>query len=196
MRTRAKHAVCIASSAGGIPILIRVLAELPSSVPAAILVCQHTSKSSQLPAVLQPHTLLPVKWAEDDELTSEGEVYIVPPSKYLRIQNDGQSRVSEIEDSGHSQHSADVLFESTATHFGTCCIAVILSGSGTDGAVGAQKINSAGGTVIVQDERTCQFLQMPKAAIETRAVRFILAESDIAGRIIALLAPGHHRDGG
>ena len=81
--------------------------------------------------------------------------------------------------------SADELFESAARSFSPA-IAVILTGTGTDGATGAAAVKARGGTVIAQDEATAAFFGMPHAAIETGVVDYVLPLDDIPQRLINL----------
>ena len=76
--------------------------------------------------------------------------------------------------------AADLLFESIAASFGERAIAVVLTGTGHDGARGAQVVKQAGGTVIVQDEATSEFFGMPGAAIHAGHVDLILPLAQIA----------------
>ena len=82
--------------------------------------------------------------------------------------------------------SADRLFESLARTCGRHAIAVVLSGSGTDGASGVLAVKSTGGTVIVEDGTTARFSGMPDAAIRTGAADMVLPIQEISGALVAL----------
>jgi len=82
--------------------------------------------------------------------------------------------------------SADLLFESVAGSYGSRAIAVVLTGTGSDGAAGVRAIKERGGIVIVQDEQTSQFFGMPAAAIETGCADFVLPLEEIAPRLVDL----------
>ena len=84
--------------------------------------------------------------------------------------------------------SADLLFESTAASFKERAIAVVLSGSGSDGAMGVKAIKKMGGTVIVQDAKQAEFAGMPEAAQATGVVDFVLALDEIAPALEKLCA--------
>ncbi len=83
--------------------------------------------------------------------------------------------------------SADLLFDSVAASHKERAIAVVLTGTGNDGAMGVQAIDKMGGTVIAQDKETAEFFGMPSAAIKTGAVDFILPLAEIAPALISLV---------
>ncbi len=84
--------------------------------------------------------------------------------------------------------SADLLFESVAASYRERAIAVVLSGSGSDGAMGVKAIKKMGGTVIVQDQKTSEFFGMPEAAQQTGLVDFILPLEEIAPALRTLVS--------
>ncbi len=86
--------------------------------------------------------------------------------------------------------SADLLFESVAASFKDRAIAVVLSGSGSDGSKGVQAIKKMGETVIAQDERTSEFFGMPGAAIQTCSVDFVLPLNEVTQALITLVMTG------
>jgi two-component system, chemotaxis family, protein-glutamate methylesterase/glutaminase len=86
--------------------------------------------------------------------------------------------------------SADLLFESVAASFKERAIAVVLSGTGSDGSMGVRAIKKMGGTVIVQDEKSSEFFGMPGAAVQTGCVDFILPLDEIAPALITLVIKG------
>ena len=83
-----------------------------------------------------------------------------------------------------------MLFESVAASYRDRAIAVVLTGTGTDGATGVQAIKSMGGRVIVQDEDTAEFSGMPFAALKATDVDFVLPLDEIASALIALVTKG------
>jgi two-component system chemotaxis response regulator CheB len=91
--------------------------------------------------------------------------------------------------------SGDLLFESVAASYRDRAIAVVLTGTGTDGSMGVRGIKKMGGTVIVQDPKNAEFSGMPEAAIATQLVDFVLPLTDIAGALITLVGNGRTHEG-
>lgn len=181
--------VAIASSAGGITALSELLAKLPSSFPSTILVVQHLSPQyvSHLAEILAHKAQLPVKPAENGEQARPGTIYIAPPDQHLLISADRTLSLTHTELVHFLRPSADVLFKSIAASYGKRAIAVVLTGTGKDGAMGVNAIHQMGGKVIVQDPETAEFNAMPKNAIATGSVDFILPLPEIAEKLIVLV---------
>jgi two-component system chemotaxis response regulator CheB len=83
--------------------------------------------------------------------------------------------------------SADLLFESVAGAYGARAIACVLTGSGSDGAMGVHAVKSRGGTVIVEDPETAEFKGMPQAAVDTGAADFVVPLDEISAIISGLV---------
>jgi two-component system chemotaxis response regulator CheB len=181
--------VAIAASRGGVEAVQRLLAALPADFPAAIVVLLHISHSpSYLAEICQRSTALKVNWACDGMPLLAGEIIIAPPDAHLLINLHGECQISSLPPVNYVRPSADLLFETASMCFGDRMLAVILSGSGRDGAVGARAVKNAGGRVLVQDRETSVSFEMPRAAIETGAVDFVLPLDEIASAIYALVA--------
>ena len=180
--------VAIAASAGGLTAVGRVLSALPADFPAAIVVIQHLDPRhrSLMAEILRKRTGLAVSEAVEGETIAPGHVYIAPPNKHLLINPDATVSLTQTELVHFVRPSADLLFESVAAGFKERAIAVVLSGTGSDGAMGARAIKKMGGTVIAQDE-SAEFFGMPGAAIDTGVVDFVLPVSDVAGALLSLV---------
>lgn len=184
--------IALAASAGGLSALSQVLSGLPKDFPIPIAVVQHLDPRhrSLMAEILSHRTGLCVKQAEDGEELREGTVYIAPPNKHLLVNSDGTCTLAQTELVHFVRPSADLLFESVAASFKDRAIAVVLSGSGSDGAMGVQAIKKMGGTVIASDERTSEFFGMPGAAIGTDSVDFVLPLGEVAPALITLVTTG------
>lgn len=191
--TGAFDVIALAASAGGLRALSEVLAGLPGEFPAAIVVVQHLDRRhrSLMADILSKRTPLSVRQAEEGDPLSGGKVYIAPPNRHLLVNPDGTLSLSQSELVHFVRPSADLLFESVAASFKDRAVAVVLSGTGTDGAMGVKAIKKMGGTVIAQDERSAEFAGMPCAAMQTGYVDFILPLEEIAPALVTLVVKGN-----
>lgn len=184
--------VGIAASAGGLAALGQVLDELPADFPAPIAVVQHLDPRhrSLMAQILARRTALQVKQAQQDDRLEPGWVYIAPPDHHLLVNHDGLIYLSQSEPVHFVRPSADLLFESLAVSYGECVIAVVLTGSGSDGEMGVKAVKEKGGTVIAQDEHSAEYFGMPGAAIATKCVDFVLSLDEIAPALVTLVMKG------
>lgn len=184
--------MAIAASAGGLNALGQVLAALPAGFPAAVLIVLHISPShrSVLAEILDRHSALPVTQAHDGEVCLAGHVYTAPPDFHLLITPHGRLSLTHTDRVRYTRPSADVLFQSVAVSCGRRAIAVVLSGSGYDGADGVRAIKRHGGAVIAQDQATSAHFGMPGAAILTGLVDQVLPLAQVGPALISLVVPG------
>lgn len=182
--------VAIAASAGGLKALETILTAIDAGFPAPILVVQHLSRSraSLMAQILRRSTALTVTQAEDGERILPGCVYIAPPDHHLLVKSDRTLSLTDTELVHFVRPSADILFESVATGFGARAIAVVVTGTGFDGAAGVQAVKRAGGVVVVQDQHSSEFFGMPGAAIDTGDADYIVPLSQIGSVLTSLLA--------
>jgi len=182
--------VALAASAGGLKALSEVLAALPGSFPAALVVVQHLDPRhrSLMAEILGRRTSLAVRQAADEDNVQPGCVLIAPPDRHLLVNPDGKVSLTRTELVHFSRPSADLLFESVAASYHERAIAVVLSGSGSDGAMGTKAIKKMGGTLIVQDPATAEFAGMPGAARQSGLADFVLPLGEIAGALQTLVA--------
>jgi two-component system, chemotaxis family, protein-glutamate methylesterase/glutaminase len=184
--------VALAASAGGLTALSRVLAALPDGFPATLVVVQHLDPRhrSLMADILSRRTPLRVKQAEEGERVGQATVYIAPPNRHLLVNPDGTLSLTQSQLVHFLRPSADLLFESVAASYGERAIAVVLTGTGSDGAMGVKAIKKMGGTVIAQDEATAEFFGMPNAAIQSGSVDFVLPLEEIATALVTLVMKG------
>jgi len=123
-------------------------------------------------------------------LLDADHVYLAPPDRHMLIKRKGVLTLTDSELVNFVRPSADLLFESVAAAYGPRALAVVLTGSGRDGALGVTAIKQRGGTVIAQDEASSEFFGMPSAAIKTGAVDHVLPLEDIAPRLVMLMTAG------
>ena len=136
--------------------------------------------------VLGRRAKMPVRLARDGEKAEAGTIYIAPPNRHL-LWRQTELTLSSSELVHFVRPSADLLFESVAGSYGPRAIACVLTGTGSDGAMGASAVKSRGGTVIAEDPESAEFKGMPEAAVATGAVDFILPLDEIAQVIRGLV---------
>jgi two-component system, chemotaxis family, protein-glutamate methylesterase/glutaminase len=177
--------VVVGASAGGLAALGVLVARLTTDFPVPIAVVQHLDphRHSQLADILSRRTSLIVKEAAEADALTKGTVYIAPPGHHLLIGAGCVATLTETARVHFVRPSVDRLFESAA---GSCApaIAVVLTGTGADGAGGLAAIKHTGGITIAQD--LAPFTGMPQSAIDTGLIDFILPLEDIGPRLIEL----------
>jgi two-component system chemotaxis response regulator CheB len=179
--------IVIGGSLGGCEALREILIRLPPAFPLPIAVVLHRHRDSDgiLLQALQSSSALPVVEVEDKDQIKGGHVYLCPPDYNLLIDN-GYFALSTDEAVSFARPSIDVMFESAAEWLGRRVIAVVLTGSGSDGAKGARRVEAHGGIVLIQDPKTADGLWMPTAAIATTKTARVLTLGQIAAELISL----------
>ncbi|MDB6044777.1 MAG: hypothetical protein JWM63_3328 [Gammaproteobacteria bacterium] len=177
--------VAIGASAGGLEALTELLAALPSKSGLAYIAVQHLDPDheSLLVEILTKKTPLTVLAAQDGLAIEPDHVYVIPPNATLTVV-DGHLRVVPRASGLH--HPADILFTSLAEERADCAIGVVLSGGDGDGALGIQAIKQAGGITFAQEPSSAKFPSMPRHAIETGCVDFVLRPKQIAQELMRL----------
>ena len=176
----------IGLSAGGTPLIKRLLTALPKDYSLAVTIVAHLPEGheSTLAQQLNALTDLPVTEARDKEPIVAGHVYIAPPNYHLLIENNRTFSLSTEEKVNFSRPSIDILFESAANVYGPRLAAIILTGANNDGAEGLRLIKEKGGLAIVQDPRSAESSFMPGAALQAVQPDFVLGLAEI-GRWLA-----------
>jgi two-component system chemotaxis response regulator CheB len=184
--------VAMVASAGGLKALSSILSRIPADFPAAILVVQHLDPRhrSLMASILSHRSSLTIKEAQEGNILNPGTVYIAPPNHHLLLNTDGTLTLSQSELVHFVRPSGDLLFESAAAVYRERAIGVVLTGTGSDGAMGVEAIKKMGGTVIAQDQQSSEFYGMPGAAIHTGSVDFVLPLEEIPSAIITLVMKG------
>ncbi|TMD19610.1 MAG: chemotaxis protein CheB [Chloroflexi bacterium] len=184
--------VALASSAGGIAAISHILESLPAGFPAAIVVVQHLDPRhrSLMAEILRRRTPLEVVQAAEGDRIRPGTVHVAPPDRHLLVNRDGSLSLSHSELVHFVRPSADLLFESVAASYEERAIAVVLTGTGSDGSLGIGAIKKMGGTVIAQDQESAEFFGMPAAAIKSGHADFILRLDEIPLALTTLVTEG------
>jgi two-component system chemotaxis response regulator CheB len=181
--------VAMTASRGGIQALSQVLSTLPSDFPVPIIIVQHLQPTyeSKLAELLNRSTPLSVKWAESGDYLRAGTVYVAPPDHHLVVTEPGIITLSQAPKVQFVRPSANLLFESVAICYRERAIAVVLTGTGRDGAKGVQAIKRFGGRVLVQNMSTSKAFGMPSAALKTGCVDFALSLRAIPHALLTLV---------
>ena len=177
--------VGVGASAGGLDACKRLLGGLPESAGMAFVLVQHLDPThhSMLVELLASATKMHVQEAIDGMVAVVNHVYVIPPGKYLSLAH-GVLKLSTPAARHGARMPFDFFLHSLAASAGPRAVCVILSGTGADGSVGAQAIKSAGGLVIAQDPDEAGYDGMPRSAIATGAVDFVLPVDKIPKKLV------------
>jgi two-component system chemotaxis response regulator CheB len=181
--------VAIAASTGGPSAILEVLKKLPKKFPCGIVIVQHITSGFLEGMVdwLNSECQIKVKVAQDAERVCPGIAYLAPTDMQMRIGIGGEICLSDEPPYNGYKPSGDVLLESVAAVYKESAIGVILTGMGSDGAMGIRAIKQMNGKTIAQDEKSCAVFGMPKAAIEMGAVDKTLPPGKISEEIMLIL---------
>jgi two-component system CheB/CheR fusion protein len=167
--------VGIGASAGGLRALEGFFSQMVEDARIALVVIQHQDpkRQSMLKGLLERYTELPVVTAEDGMKVEADHVYLKPPEKDLVIE-DHRLRLVDPPQDAHLRLPIDTFFRSLAADQKERAICIILSGAGSDGAQGLKEIKAEGGMVMAQSQKQAEYDSMPRSAIDTGLVDFIL----------------------
>ena len=184
--------VGIGASAGGLVALQAFFDALPADTGMAFVVVTHMDpeRESMLPELLQKHTAMPVGQVRDRMPVEPNHVYVIPPARRIVI-TDTHLDTQEFEQPRGRRAPIDHFFRSLA-EVHRDCVAVILSGGGTDGAVGVKAIKEQGGLLLVQDPDEAEHDSMPRAAIATGLAAVVLPVAQLAEKLVAYRRNGVH----
>lgn len=173
----------IGASAGGLEALQQFFSYMPPNSGLSFVVVQHLSPDykSLMADILGKYTEMSVCQAENHMAVEPDTVYLIPPKKYMTIK-DGRLILSEAP--GSLNHPIDAFFASLAAEKREHSIAVVLSGTGSDGTNGVKMVKEHGGLVIAQAPESAKFDGMPRSVINTGLADFVLSPEEIAEEIL------------
>lgn len=182
-------AVVVGGSAGSLRVLQQLLAGLPADFPLPVVVVLHTSSLDMQDSLslIARHSSMPVVEAREREAITPAQVYVAPGRYHLLIERDWYFSLSADPRVRYSRPSIDVLFESAADVFHDRLIGIILTGANDDGATGAARIKSAGGTILVQDPGDAEAAEMPLAAIAVAQPDWVGPVDAMAQHLLAVI---------
>lgn len=181
--------VAMVASTGGPVALLDVLKKIPKKFPCGIVIVQHITSGflEGLADWLNSECQIKVKVAQDCERVCRGIAYLAPTDLQMRIEMGGIIRLSDEPPHNGYRPSGDVLLESAAAVYKESAVGVILTGMGSDGAMGIKAIKQMNGRTIAQDEESCAVFGMPKSAIEMDVVDKTLPLDKISDEIMKML---------
>ena len=176
--------VGIGASAGGLKALQAFFEALPGDTGLVYVVITHLhpEHESHMAELLQRHTRMPVRQVNGLVHVEKDHVYVIPPNHRL-VMADSQIDIAEFEEPRGQRTPIDYFFRSLASGHPNA-VGIILSGSGTDGAVGVKAIKEEGGLLMVQQPDEAEYDSMPKAAIGTGLVDVVLPAKDLAVKLV------------
>jgi two-component system chemotaxis response regulator CheB len=183
--------IVIGASTGGVAALRQLVPALPAGLPP-IAIVQHISPnfSQAVAERLAAISTVAVREAGDGEPLLPGECVIAPGDVHLTIEHRGgfRTRLVRSPPLHHCRPAVDVLFRSAAEAAGANVVAALLTGMGSDGAIGMQAIRTAGGTTLAEDASSCVVYGMPKAAIELGVVDRVVPLDRMAAAVVEAVA--------
>jgi len=181
--------VGIGASAGGLPALQTLLENMPSDNEMAFVVILHLSPKhpSSAAAILQRATRMPVVQVTSQVKIEPGHIYVIAPNQHMSMM-DSMLQVGELERPRGQHVAIDLFFRTLASVHRERAIAIVLSGTGSDGAVGIARVKEQGGVTLAQAPADAEHEGMPAAAIRTGAVDFVLPVGEIPQKLIELWA--------
>ena len=192
----AAYHVAIGASAGGLDSLEKLFKNMPIDTGMIFTVITHLDpqQSSLLPSLLQRHTSMKVTQISEGIKAEPNEVYVIPAGKTLGLTG-GIYRLLELEDN-KIRMPVNHFFRDLAEDKGDKAIGIILSGTGTDGSVGLKDIKERMGLVLAEDPDYAQYGGMPKSAISTGLVDYILTPEEMPAQLVSYLEYGKKIPGG
>lgn len=178
----------IGVSTGGPKTLQSLLESLGQDFPLPILITQHIDSTfdKNMVSWLNKTLKISASLAEQGEVVKKGHVYFAPADCHLtvkKLDNQVYIRLDKSEPINFLRPAVDKMFSSAAEVYKQGCLAVLLTGMGSDGTVGCEKIKKAGGFTIGESEETCVIFGMPKSALEAGVIDEMLPLYEIGNRV-------------
>ena len=180
--------VGIGASAGGIKPLQAFFEQMPADSGMAFVVVMHLSPDyeSNLAQILQQRTRMPVTQVTESVPVEANHVYVIPPNRHLSVQ-DGLLCLVEPQQRPGIRVAIDLFFRMLSVGFGPRAVCIILSGTDSDGAIGIKHVKEQGGVTIVQDPTEAEYDGMPRSAIGTGMVDWVLPVAEMPSRLMRFM---------
>ncbi|HQT47637.1 MAG TPA: chemotaxis protein CheB, partial [Acidocella sp.] len=183
--------VALGASAGGLDPISKFLGAMSSDSGAAFVVIQHLDPAgkSLLPELLGKHTPMQVQLAFEGGVLLPNRVYVIPPGVYLSLASD-KFHLENLSSGQGARLPVDVFLRSLAANRGNRGVGIILSGTGSDGALGLKALKEAGGLTLVQEPNEAQHDGMPQQAILTASPDYIMPVAEMPRALQQYFAEG------
>jgi two-component system CheB/CheR fusion protein len=181
--------VAIGASAGGLEPLCILIEAMPRHCGMAFLVIQHLdpTRPSLLTDILAKRTDMPVAEAIDGDAVQVDHIYVIPPNTSMSIRR-GHLHLSARSDALGPPTPIDDIFQSLASDQGSNGIGIVLSGQGSDGAIGLQTLHNVGAVTFAQDDASAKYTSMPRAVRGLGCVDLVLPPHAIAAELLRIAA--------
>jgi two-component system, chemotaxis family, CheB/CheR fusion protein len=185
---KALRVVGIGASAGGLEAFESFLSNLPKNTGLAFVLIQHLDPThrSILTDLLAKYTPMPVREVKDGMLVEPNNVYVIPPNRDMGIL-DGRLYLMEPTAARGFRQPIDFFFRSLAQDVKERAVAIVLSGTGTEGTLGIRAVKGEGGMVMVQDPATAKYDGMPRSAVATGIADYILPTDKMPERLMGYI---------
>ncbi|MEZ6233585.1 MAG: chemotaxis protein CheB, partial [Phycisphaerales bacterium] len=187
------YLVCLGASAGGLETLESFFTSVPANTGAAFVIVSHLSPDfkSLMPELLSRHTKMKVRTAEEGLAPEPNTISIIPPGKNMVFRGGCLRLESQDRSSGHIlQLPIDIFLHSVSIERPHRTVAIILSGTGSDGSRGIKALKAGGGIVLAQSPETARFDGMPRAAIDTGIVDASGSPNELSNFVMDLIRKG------
>ncbi|MBW2680369.1 MAG: chemotaxis response regulator protein-glutamate methylesterase [Deltaproteobacteria bacterium] len=191
LTTSTNKIIAIGASTGGTEAIKTVLTAMPPNSPGIVIV-QHmpanftTSFAERLNSLSQ----ITVKEANDGDSVVNGQALLAPGNFHMLLKRSGAKYYVQVKKGPlvhHQRPAADVLFRSVANYAGANAVGIILTGMGSDGAVGLLEMKKAGARTVAQDEKSCVVFGMPKEAIKLGAADKVVSIGDVTRTALKMI---------
>ncbi len=184
--------IAIGASTGGTEAIKEILVSLPSDTPG-VVITQHIPESFSGPFAerMNKSSAMTVFEATDGQQILSGHVYIAPGDQHLVIERSGARYICRLHDGppvNRHRPSVDVMFRSIAQNVGPNAVGVLLTGMGSDGALGLKEMHDAGAPTIIQDEKSSVVWGMPGEAYKLGAADKVKPIELMANQILKTIS--------
>ncbi len=177
--------VGIGASAGGLQALQHFFEVMPATSGLAFVIVMHLAAEheSHLTELIQPYTIMPVRQVQEAIKIERNHVYVIPPNRNLST-IDSHLRLSSLEEARRDRAPIDHFFRTLADTHSEHAIGIVLSGTGSDGTIGLQRIREAGGLTLVQEPTEAAYDGMPRSAVAGGQVDLVLPIHAMPARLL------------